>query len=103
HQPDARANTRFAPTNMWQILFHIRFGNTDIPVYGYGVMMVVGFFAAMMLAQFLARRSKIDPEIFGNAALIALVTGVLGARLSHVLENLPEYTRSDLSFAQNFW
>jgi phosphatidylglycerol:prolipoprotein diacylglycerol transferase len=88
---------------MWQILFHIRLGNTDIPVYGYGVMMVIGFFAAMMLAQFLARRSRIDPEIFGNAALIALVAGVLGARLSHVMENLPDYTRSDLSFGQNFF
>ena len=95
---------------MWQILFHIRIpeafpkiGGADIPVYGYGVMMVIGFFAAMMLAQFLARRSKIDPEIFGNAALIALITGVVGARLSHVLENLPDYTRSDLTFGQNFF
>ena len=29
-----------------------------------------------------------------NAALIALVAGVMGARLSHVLENLSDYTRS---------
>lgn len=73
------------------------------PIYGYGVMLVIGFFASMELAKFLARRSKIDPELFANAALIALVAGVIGARLSHVIENIGDYTRSDLSFAQNFW
>ena len=73
------------------------------PIYGYGVMLVIGFFAAMELAKFLARRSKTDPELFANAALIALVAGVVGARLSHVLENLGDYTRSDLSFTQNLW
>jgi prolipoprotein diacylglyceryltransferase len=85
---------------MHQILFHIP--GTSIPVYGYGVMLVVGFIAGMYLAQFLARRSKLDPEIFANAAILALVTGVLGARLSHVLENLPEYTRGDITVWQNF-
>jgi phosphatidylglycerol---prolipoprotein diacylglyceryl transferase len=66
-------------------------------------MMVVGFFLAMALAKFLARHSRLDPEIFANAALIALVAGVLGARLSHVLENLSDYTRSDLSVWQNLF
>ena len=66
-------------------------------------MLVIAFFAAMELAKFLARRSGLDPEIFANAALIALVAGVIGARLSHVLENIGDYTRSDLSFGQNFW
>jgi phosphatidylglycerol:prolipoprotein diacylglycerol transferase len=73
------------------------------PIYGYGLMMVIGFFAAMELAKFLARRSGIDPELFANAALIALVAGVVGARLSHVLENIHEYTRSDQTFTQNLW
>jgi phosphatidylglycerol:prolipoprotein diacylglycerol transferase len=62
------------------------------PIYGYGVMMVLGFFAALQLARFLGRRSGIDPEVFVNAGLIALLTGVIGARLSHVLESLPQYT-----------
>src|SRR5205823_4519115 len=42
---------------------------------------------SMLLGRFLARRSRLDPEVSSNAALIALFTGVLGARLSHVLEN----------------
>ena len=85
---------------------HLPFGlpliGHDITVFGYGVMLVVGFIAAMYLAQFLARRSGLDPEIFANAAIIALVFGVLGARLSHVIENIPQYTRLDFSAWQNF-
>lgn len=73
------------------------------PIYGYGVMLVIGFFAAMELAKFLARRSKLDPELFANGALIALVAGVVGARLSHVLENFSDYSRHDLSVLQNLW
>lgn len=71
------------------------------PIYGYGLMLVIAFFAAMWLAKFLARRSNLDPEIFANAALIALVAGVVGARLSHVLENIGDYTRGSL--AQNLF
>ena len=39
------------------------------------------------MAKFLARRVKLDPEIFVNAGMIALIAGVVGARLSHVIEN----------------
>jgi phosphatidylglycerol---prolipoprotein diacylglyceryl transferase len=84
---------------MLQELFRIP--GLNIPVYGYGFMLVIGFILATQLAQFLARRSKIDPEVLVNAGIIALVAGVIGARLSHVLENLPDYTRSDLSLGQN--
>ena len=78
---------------MHQVLFRIP--GLDMPVYGYGVMLVLGFFAGVALAKFLARRTGLDGEVFVNAALIALVTGVLGARLSHVLENLDEFTRPE--------
>jgi phosphatidylglycerol:prolipoprotein diacylglycerol transferase len=84
---------------MLQELFRIP--GLDLPVYGYGVMLVIGFFAGLALAKFLARRSGLDPEVFVNAALIALVTGVIGARLSHVLENLREFTRPELGVAGN--
>jgi len=88
---------------MHQVLFRLPEFLGGMPIYGFGLMMVVAFFAAMELAKFLARRSRIDPEIFSNAALIALAAGVLGARMSHVLENFGDYSRSDLSFAQNFF
>jgi phosphatidylglycerol:prolipoprotein diacylglycerol transferase len=79
---------------MLQELFRIPF--LDMPVYGYGLMMVVGFLLAIELAKFLARRSGFDPEIFVNCGLIALVAGVVGARLSHVLENWSDFTSGTL-------
>jgi phosphatidylglycerol:prolipoprotein diacylglycerol transferase len=90
---------------MYQVIFHLPdflpwIGG--MPVYGYGVMLVIGFFAAIQLAKFLARHSGMDPEIFVNAGLIALVTGVAGSRLSHVLENWHQYTNPDRTVWANF-
>jgi phosphatidylglycerol:prolipoprotein diacylglycerol transferase len=85
---------------MDQVLFRIPYFN--IPIYGYGVMLVIGFLGAIQLAKFLAKRCNIDPELFVNAGLIALVTGVAGARLSHVLENIGYYTNPNRSILANF-
>src|SRR5688572_11224891 len=79
-----------------------RIPGLDIPVYGYGLMMVIGFLVGMHVAKFLAARLGIDPEIFVNACLIALVAGVAGARLSHVLENFRQYTDPGRSAWANF-
>jgi phosphatidylglycerol:prolipoprotein diacylglycerol transferase len=81
-------------------LFKIPF--TNFPVHSFGVMLVLGFMLAMALAKFLARRSRLDPEIFANAALIALLSGVIGARLSHVIENWHQYSDPTRSVWANF-
>ena len=85
---------------MQQVLFRIPF--LDLPIYGYGLMMVIGFLAAIQLAAYLGKRCGIHPDVFVNAGLIALITGVLGARLSHVLENFSVYTDPTRSAWANF-
>jgi len=85
---------------MLQEIFRIPYFN--IPIYGYGVMLVIGFLGAIQLAKFLAKRCNIDPELFVNAGLLALVTGVGGARISHVIENIGYYTNPNRSMAANF-
>jgi len=87
--------------NMWPELFRIPV--IDLPVFGYGLMMVIGFLAAIEVAKKLAKRVGLDGEIFVNAALIALVAGIVGARLSHVLENFHDYTRADRSVFANLF
>jgi phosphatidylglycerol:prolipoprotein diacylglycerol transferase len=86
---------------MLQVLFRIHLFGHEIPVYGYGFMLVIAFLACVKAAQWLAARNGMIPEHFIDAALIALATGIVGARLCHVLENLHEYTRADLSIGQN--
>src|SRR5688500_13996847 len=61
---------------------------TEIPIFGYELMLVLGFYAGLQLMRVLARRRGLDPDIFVNGAVIALSFGIGGARLSHVLENL---------------
>jgi phosphatidylglycerol---prolipoprotein diacylglyceryl transferase len=86
---------------MLQELFRIPFINW--PIHSFGLMMVLGLLAAMQVAKMLARRSRIDPEFFVNAGLLALVSGVVGARISHVIENFRQYTRADRSVIDNLW
>ncbi len=85
---------------MLQELFHIP--GTGIAVHGYGLMLVIGFLLAVQLGKFLARRSNIDPEVYMNAGLLALVAGVIGARLSHVIENWAQYTDPTRTAWANF-
>jgi phosphatidylglycerol---prolipoprotein diacylglyceryl transferase len=85
---------------MLQEVFRIPYLN--IPIYGYGLMMVIGFLVLIQVAQRLARQKGLNPEIFMNAALLALVSGIAGARISHILENLNEFTNPNLSTWDNF-
>jgi phosphatidylglycerol:prolipoprotein diacylglycerol transferase len=86
---------------MRQVLFRLHLFGHIIPVYGYGLMLVVAFLACVMTARYLAVRKGMNPEHFVDATLIAVATGLIGARLCSVLENLHEYTRTDRTIGQN--
>jgi len=88
---------------MLQDLIRFNLFGHEFAIHGFGVMLVIGFLCAMWLAKFLARRKGLDGELFANAALIGLFTGVIGARLSHVLENLSDFTRPERSVARNLF
>jgi phosphatidylglycerol:prolipoprotein diacylglycerol transferase len=85
---------------MFQILFHIPFLN--LPIYGFGVMLVIAFLACVSVAKVMARRTGMDPEAYVNATLIALLTGVAGSRLSDVIENWSTFTNPERGFINNF-
>jgi len=55
-------------------------------IYGYGLMLVLGFLAAVGLARWRARRFGEDPETVTSLGLLALAGGVVGARLAFVIE-----------------
>ena len=74
----------------------------DLPVFGYGLMLVLGVWCAVELARYLATRQQLNGDHFVTLGIIALVSGVAGARISHVLENLDVYTSSQRSAWDNF-
>jgi phosphatidylglycerol:prolipoprotein diacylglycerol transferase len=62
-------------------------GLPHVAIRWYGMMLLLGFLAGMLLARRLARRERVPPESIYDLALWALVSGLLGARLWFVLEN----------------
>ena len=70
-------------------LIHIPGIYLSIP--SYGVMMVLGFIAALTLARLRSRRLGEDPDHITNFGIYALIAGVLGARAMHVIHLWHEY------------
>lgn len=60
-------------------------------VYSYGFMMALGFFAGIILGYILLKKSGQNPEHMLNLALLALVSGLLGARLFFVVHYWQDY------------
>lgn len=80
--------------------FHL-FGTEITPrIYGYGLMLVLGFLLAVFIAQWRARRAGEDPEHVSRCGILALIGGVVGARLAYVIENPAQFfSRGDADFA----
>jgi len=77
----------------------------DIPlvgngIKGYGFMLMVGFLTCIYMVARRALRAKGDPDLVLNVGFIALVTGVLGARIFFVAH----YWEEKFAYLPNrFW
>lgn len=74
---------------MFPVLFHIR----NVPVHSYGVLIALGYLAALGLLTYLAKDRALEPARFLDLAFLSLVSGVIGGRILFVLTNLPYFTR----------
>ena len=64
-------------------LFRIPF--TPLTVKSYGLMLVIGFLAAVHIIRKLSRNITPDPQMITNASLYSLIAGVVGARIFYVI------------------
>jgi len=62
-----------------------------VTVKSYGMMMVVGFLAAVTVIRLLSRRFTQDPQHITNAALYSLIAGVIGARVFFVAHYFDQF------------
>lgn len=62
-------------------------------VRSYGLLLAAAFLFGTWLALGEARRRGLDPDRVVNVILVALVAGVLGARLLYVIEHVQEFRR----------
>lgn len=78
------------------------FGQTSLPIYWYGILIVAGAIAGAFLATFEAKRRKLDPDHVWNGLLFALVFGVIGARLYHIISTLSDPNPVMQALAQQY-
>jgi len=57
-----------------------------LPIHGYGAMLALGFLTAILVAAWRARREGENPDHVYNSGMLALVGGIVGARLFDVIE-----------------
>jgi len=76
-------------------LFEIPF--IHLTVKSYGLMMVIAFLAAVFVIRRLSRNITPNPQFITNAALYALIAGVVGSRLLFVVLNFDRFQGKLLS------
>ena len=81
-----RTSSRMAP-----ILFRIPltipfYGHADIPIYGFGIMLVLAFLSSPALAWWRARREGLDPDVILDMAFWVFVSGLIGARAFYCIQ-----------------
>ena len=67
---------------MLRVIFHIPLPFTDIelPIYGYGVMVLIGFLAGTWVFQRGARRYGWDPARISDLSMWMVLVGLAGGR-----------------------
>lgn len=67
-----------------------------LTIYSYGLMLAVGILLAVNFAGAQAQKQGIDKAVVVNAVFIAAFSGVAGARVFYVIENLHYYSKNPL-------
>jgi len=67
--------------------------NIPLPIPTFGLLVGIAFFTGKWIATVEARRTMptVDSELVNNACIISFLTGLLGARLFHLLEYPSEF------------
>ena len=67
-------------------LFIPRFFADGVPIRGYGVMVLIGSVAGILLAIYRAQQARLAPEVIMGLAVYLFIGGIVGARLFYVIE-----------------
>lgn len=63
-------------------------------IYSYGLMLGIAFLTASHLLTLELKRKKLDPNIASTVTIMAVVLGLVGAKLFHLLENWDYFLQS---------
>jgi prolipoprotein diacylglyceryltransferase len=65
---------------------HVLGWGIPLRIYGYGLMLVLGFLVAIYVGQWRARRMGENPEHVARIGLLSLIGGILGARAAYIIQ-----------------
>ena len=66
-------------------------------IYGYGLMLVLGFLSGIWLAHWRAKRMGENHETVTVVGILSLVGGIIGARLAFILQNWSQFKNKGLT------
>ncbi len=67
-----------------------------LTIYSYGLMLAIAFVISSTLAAFQAKKQNINPDIIFNFCFIVFISGIIGARLLYIIENINYYLKEPL-------
>lgn len=67
-----------------------------LTVYSYGLMLGIAFLTASYILTSELKRKKLDPNLASTITLLAVICGIVGAKLFHLIENLEHFLRSPI-------
>jgi phosphatidylglycerol:prolipoprotein diacylglycerol transferase len=65
-------------------------------IYSYGLLLAIGFLVASGLGSLEAKRQGINPDMFFNFSFIIFISGIIGARVFYIVENISYYIKNPL-------
>ncbi len=66
-----------------------------IPIHAYGFMMAMAFVTGMFLLRRQASKEGINPDVIGDGAFWALIIGLIGSRVAHIVMFPDHYSWKD--------
>lgn len=76
-----------------------------VTIYGYGLMIAIGIFAAYLSTEYLAKKKGLDANPVFNILIVGVVSGILGAKLLYyltVLDQIIANPKMLLNFGDGF-
>ncbi len=67
--------------------FGPRIAPQGIPLFGYGLMMLLGLLSAIVLAEYRARQAGYAPEMIWDLATALFIPGIIGARVYYLVQH----------------
>ena len=84
-------------------VFGVRFTASEIPIYGYGLMLFFAFILCVWLARRLCPREGVDGDLMPDLAIWLFISGIIGGRTVFVIQYWHTFDGRPLSDIVKLW